>query len=106
MRRKWNKGYAKSIRNYWYFIVLIPRDTLHARIHHGIETIPVPEECIARKVYDRIRELDRFGWLRLDDSIEKRLQLLISLFEKDEPSTADAFRKQLCLVRGFEKTPL
>lgn len=104
-RRKWSKGYVKAIRNYWYFIVLVPKDTLHATIHHYIKEIPTPHECSAKIVYDTVRELDRKGILKLDDDIEDRLILLIDLFSRIEPSVSDAFRVQLEIIRNNKKAP-
>lgn len=104
-RHNWNKGYAKAIRNYWYFIVLIPKDTLHANIHHTIKNIPVPKDCSARAAYDTIRILERQGILGLKDSVEDRLQLLIKLFSETEPATADAFMVQMAIIRRNKKAP-
>lgn len=104
-RRQWNKGYVKSIRNYWYFIVLIPKNTLHAKIHQEIDSIPVPKECSAKRAYEAVRALDKHGAFNINDPIEDRLDLLAKLFDADDPRTADALRKQASIIHGFKKAP-
>lgn len=104
-RRDWNKGYAKGIRSHWYFIVKIPRKTLHARIHEGITCIPVPPGQICRRVFEKIMSLDSYGLLSEEDPLESRLEMLASMFDGLYDPTADAIREQSKIVRRFYNRP-
>lgn len=104
-RKKWSNGYAKAIRNYWYFMVLIPRRTLHANIHKELRSIPCPSGQSAAMAYDHIRLMDKYGALSLDDPIEKRLNLLIGVFDCIEQPTANALRRELEIIRKYEQKP-
>lgn len=104
-RRVWNVGYAKALRTHWYFMIRIPRKTLHAKIHHEMGEIPIPSGNAARQAYEQVINLERYGALHKDDPIEKRLGLLASLFDCIDQPTADAFRQQLRIVRQFNLSP-
>lgn len=49
--------------------------------------------------------LEKYGAIGPDDPIEKRLTVLIALFECIEQPTADALKEQLRLVHEFKKAP-
>lgn len=102
-RRGWNKGYAHALRHHWYFVTEIPRETLHARIHESVTNVPVPSGQSAKDAYEQVVMLESYGALHKEDPIEKRLGLLIALFDCCEPKTADAFKRQLETVRKFNK---
>ena len=104
-KHDWQKGYAKAIRTHWYFIMKIPRRTLHAKIHHEMMWIPPPKGQQAKAAYEQIIALESYGALRKDDPIEKRLQLLVALFDCAEQPTCDAFKRQLEIVRKFYSGP-
>ena len=82
-------------------MVLIPRQSLHSSIHHQLKSIPCPSGLGAKLAYDELRLLEKRGALSLDDSIEKRLKLLVALFECIEQPTAKAFLRQLEIVQNY-----
>ena len=104
-RNKWSQGYVYKLRDHPYCKILIPRETLHRHIHLEMIGIPVPSQDSAKIALDRIGCLAERGLISYDDSFEKRLQVLIVLFEGYEPETTDALIKQLNLVREYIKNP-
>ena len=104
-RKKWSRGYAHALRNYWYLRVEIPKDTLHAAIHHALAEVPIPRGLAAKEALEHLALLNSFGVLHKNDPIEKRLKLLIALFDCIAPATANAFRKQLKIVTKFNSSP-
>lgn len=104
-KRKWHSGYLLALRDYWYCKVLIPRDTLHKMIHCNVMDVPAPSGSSAKSALEQLRYLEKYGSITEFDSIERRLKLLAALFDCCEQPTADAFRKQLEIVREFRKAP-
>lgn len=104
-KRDYSKGWAKRIRDHWYCVVEIPRDTLHRRIHYEVSHIPVPRAVSIKSALEQLETLDRFGGISRSDSIEKRVMVLHALFDISEPQTANALKKQLEVVREFKKAP-
>lgn len=104
-RRLWNKGAVKTLRSYHYCIVDIPANTIHRKIHESIRAIPVPRQESAERVLWHLQYLEKFGGIKSNDSIEKRLKVLIALFECSEQPTADALKKQLSIVHELKKAP-
>lgn len=104
-RRRWDCGAVKALRSYHYCIIDIPANTLHREIHENINQIPPPSQENARRVLWHIQYLERFGGISERDPIEKRLKVLIALFDCSEQPTADALRKQLEIVNGLKKAP-
>lgn len=74
--------------------------TLHRMIHAGIQTIPLPDNELAGEVIKELRMLENMKLLHNTDSIEKRLMLLIALFDEDNLTT-NALKEQLKIVRKF-----
>lgn len=97
-RRMWNYGDVKALRSYPYCIVDIPANTLHREIHEELRSIPVPSQYGAERALQQLRYLEKFGGISEQDPIEKRLKVLITLFDCSEQETADALRKQLKVV--------
>lgn len=104
-RNKWQKGNLRRLRDYWYCKVSIPRDTLHKKIHLELPDIPVPKDSSAKSALEQLETLETFSAITEYDSIERRLELLASLFDCSDQETADAFREQLRVVHEFRKTP-
>lgn len=104
-RKAWSKGYRYALRTHRYCSVLIDKKNLHRNIHAKITHIPIPSECNAQCAFEQLDMLWKHGALHDEDSIEKRLALLIALFDCMEQPTADALRKQLEIVRSFYKKP-
>jgi len=104
-RNKWRKGYVRELRDYWYCRISIPRDTLHRFIHLNLPDIPAPQSSSAKEALEQLGYLEKYGSITEFDSIERRLELLAALFDCSDQATADAFRKQLEIVREFKKSP-
>jgi len=101
---KWGYGYLRELRDYWYCRISIPRDTLHRAIHCAVNDIPVPKNRSAKDALEQLRSLEKYGAITEFDSIERRLNLLIALFECSDQETADAFKEQLKVVCEYKKT--
>lgn len=93
-RRMYGDGLAKTLRQHWFTSVLIPTDTLHRAIHHEVAVVPVPPDGTIRKALEHLRLLEKAGAITTNDSIEKRLAILIVLFV-DHPATQKALKSQL-----------
>lgn len=102
-RRNWVGRYAKLIRGHPYFKVVIPRQTLHRYIHMSMDAIIPPSEIAAKAAYEQVKLLEQTGALKGTDPLEKRLRVLIALFDCIAQPTADGFREQLRIVRNFYK---
>lgn len=92
-----------ALRDYWYCRAEIPKSTLHRRIHSLIHTVPVPKIANAKSALNQLRTLERYEIIHEEDSFERRLEVLIALFDSVEQSTADALKKQLDIVHKFKK---
>lgn len=105
-RHDYNKGWAKTLRAHWYCTVEIPRDTLHKRLHRELERVPVPTACNIQSALFQLDLLKRAGAIHSYDNIERRLMVLMALFDCCEPKTYEALEKQYEIVRKFyKKTP-
>ena len=67
--------------------------------------VPVPKDYSAKQALEQLLMLEKANAIHDDDPIEKRLNLLASLFDCIEQPTADGFRKQLELVRYYKNPP-
>ena len=103
IRREWSRGKLNKLRLHPYCIINIHRNTLHRYLHTHLGCIPIPDEYIVDKVLKQLQYLEEYGGISLDDPIEKRLKVLIALFECVEQPTADALKEQLRLVYEFNK---
>lgn len=101
-KRHWNRGGLKILRDYDYCVMYIPRDTLHKQIHEWVFDVPAPAEHYAYEVIRQLQEMEQRGAISDKDPIEKRLKLLIALFDCIEQPTADALRKQLHIVYEYK----
>lgn len=104
-KKKWCRGYLKALRDHWYLKVTIPKQTLHAKIHHLIKGIPLPSGWAAKEAYKQIVNLEHYSAIHNYDTVEKRLELLISLFSCCSQPTADALTEELNIVRKFYNRP-
>lgn len=100
-KNKWTHGYVLKLRNYDYCKIYIPRDTLHRFIHSQIKEIPVPREMDAESALEQLNYLEEREAISSSDSLEKRLIVLIALFDCASQQTADALKRQLEIVRGY-----
>lgn len=104
-RRRWNYGSLKALRSHPYCNIEIPALTLHRTIHEQMRQIPPPSLESAKDALWHLWYLEKMGGISLDDNIEKRLSVLIALFDYTDQPTADGFKKQLQIVREFYKKP-
>lgn len=100
-KRDYSKGWAKRLRDHWYCRVDIPRDTLHKEIHNQVSYVPVPGACAIKDALFHLNLLERFGGIGPNDPIEKRLQVLMALFDCCEPATYNALKKQLDICNSL-----
>lgn len=103
IRREWNKGNLKRLRLHPYCIVYLRRETIHRYIHTHLAYIPTPMGSTINDVLFHLDYLQRYGGISDNDPIEKRLKVLIALFDCVEQPTADALKEQLRLVCEFNK---
>lgn len=104
-KRSWTGEYTYQLRTHPYCIVQLPETGLHQVIHRKLWEIPRPREENARLALEQIAMLENSNGIHRDDAIEKRLIVLIALFECIEQPTADAFKKQLAIVRQYQSNP-
>ena len=101
----WQGGLKGSLRLHWYCRVYIPRDTLHRQIHDEVRCVPVPKDISIKSALFQLEMLEKTGAIDDKDSIEKRLKVLIALFECSDDPTADALKQQLEIVQRFYNEP-
>ena len=101
IRSEWEKGRLDELRLHPYCVVRVDRDTLHRYIHTHLAYIPAPKERVVQEVLYHLRYLSQYGAISLNDSLEARLTVLISLFECISQPTAEALKEQLKIVREF-----
>lgn len=80
----------------------IPKDSLHRQIHEALAAVPTPKPANAREALQELRTLYHYGGISDHDDIEKRLKVLVALFDYIEQPTADALRKQLAIVQEYK----
>lgn len=102
-RHDYAKGWAKILRTHWYCSVEIPKNTLHKRLHLELERVPVPSACNIQSALVQLDLLEKFGAIHSYDDIERRLMVLMALFDCAEPKTHKALKKQDDIVRKFYK---
>lgn len=67
--------------------------------------IPPPSQDGAKNALWHLQYLEKYGGISPNDPIEKRLMVLIALFECSEQPTCDALKKQLSIVCEYKKGP-
>lgn len=107
IRKEWNKGKLDKLRLHPYCIIPLHSDTIHRYIHVHLACIPAPSGGVVDSVLMQLDFLERYGAIGQEDDIEKRLTVLIALFECIAQPTADALKEELRLVREFyhQKAP-
>ena len=78
---------------------------MHQKIHEWLTDVPAPSEENAQGAIEQLRFLRIYHVISDDDDFGKRLVVLISLFDCVEQPTADAFRKQLDIMRAVQAKP-
>lgn len=74
-------------------------------IHEQVADIPTPKDISAKDALGQLKMLMEYGAITEEDSIERRLMVLASLFDCCDQPTADALRKQLTVVNKFYAQP-
>lgn len=100
----YNKGWAKALRTHWYCTVEIPKDTLHKRIHRDVPMVPVPSTQVIQGALFQLQMLEKLGAIHPYDNIERRLYVLMALFECVCPDTHAALKKQYLTVCKFYRS--
>ena len=103
--KKWGFGDLAALRQFWYCKVSIPRETLHHYIHENIANIPTPKPENAKDALRQLQYLESYQAIHDTDGIERRLQVIIALFEGVEPRTVDALKRQLEVIHEFYQEP-
>ena len=104
IRKDWNKGDLNKLRLYPYCIAKVRRSTLHWHLHTRLAYIPAPKESYALPIISLLKMLEENGAISPKDTLEKRLAVLISIFEFVEQPTADALKEQLKIVHEFKSS--
>lgn len=105
-QKNWQQGDLRRLKDYWYCKVSIPRDTLHRYIHLNLKNVPAPQDLNAKNALEQLGMLEKYSVISEFDSIERRLDILASLFDCCDQDTADGFREQLRIICEYKKTPL
>lgn len=103
-RCNWNKGLAKLLRRHWYLKVEVPRMDLHSTIHGVVQEMPVPRAISIKNALSQLDALEKYGAIHPSDSIEKRLYILMSLFDCCEPKLYKALKRQYTVVCQYTHT--
>jgi len=71
-----------------------------------VRKVPIPSACNIQSALFQLNLLEKFGAIHRYDNIERRLMVLMALFDCCEPQTHEALKKQYDIVRKFyKKTP-
>ena len=101
-RKHWQQGYAKALRNHPYMGKQIPTAFLHRVIHAKIHDVPTPNGVDCRRAYERLIEWERQGLIDVEyDTLEKRIQFLIDVWEDTCPATVAILKWQQKIVHKF-----
>ena len=79
-RHSYSAGWAKRLRDYWYCKTTLPKDSTHRQIHSEIKFVPVPRAASIKSALTQLRTLEKYGAISHQDSVEKRLTVLSTLF--------------------------
>jgi hypothetical protein len=101
-RNSWNYGFAKKLRNMPYLIAEVERETVHQTIHACVPYVPVPSGQACSMAIVKLHELYADNVIGDNDSLSKRLSVLINIFSELDPDVAYAFEEQLKVVCKFE----
>lgn len=104
-RKQWQRGNLRLLKDFWYCKICIKRDTLHRYIHENISNITPPKDTSAKYALEQLELLEKYEAISEYDSIERRLNILASLFDSCDQATADDFRTQLRIICEFKKPP-
>lgn len=100
-RRHYNCGWSKRLREHPYLRLLVPRETLHRKIHEYVGDIPCPPEADCKLAYMSIEAGLISGRLQPDDSLTKRIIELLEIWKDTDTRTYSALERQLEVVVSF-----
>ena len=103
IRKEWNQGDLDKLRLYHYCVIKVRRNSLHRHLHTHLAYIPAPKDYPAQDAINLLKELEEAKAIGPKDTLEKRLGILIALFDHVEQPTADALREQLRIVHEFKR---
>ena len=104
-KRHWKSGWAKCLREHEYCGARIPKNTLHRFIHEGVHDVPVADGKSCRIAVEAINDWLEHGLIGIDDPIDQKLETLIKIFNVNEPKTAKVLKKQLEIIRNYQRPP-
>lgn len=104
-RKGWSKKYSRKFRTDKYCIVSIPRDSMHAYIHQHLVEIPPPTEDGARNAIKQLQLLKSIRLAQSCDTIETRLEIIATVFDRSDPETAEALREQKRIINELKNNP-
>ena len=105
-RKDYQVGWKKRLRDHWYCRVEIPMNTLHHKLHQEIPQVPTPNVQNIKDALFQLNMLEKYNAIHPYDTIEKRLIVLMALFECCEPETYAALKAQYEIVRKhFSRSP-
>ena len=104
-RNSWGKGSHYILRTNRYCIAAINKKNLHQNIHKTIPIVPLPSKESVEIVLEQLELLRKYGGIKDGDNAEKRLTVLIALFDFLEPQTTEALEQQLRVVSEFYQKP-
>lgn len=99
-RVNWSRGALTMLRQYHYCKVYIPRD-LHDMIHERVRNITPPRLVNAIDALKQLNNLEMYDSINELDDFEKRLKVLILLFDCVEPETTECLKRQLEIVHEY-----
>lgn len=100
-RKIWSKGKLDKLRLHPYCVIPLYRNSIHRYLHIHQAYIPAPSGRVVDDIIEQLGHLQEYGGISQNDPLEKRLIVLISLFECIAQPTADALKEQLRIVREF-----
>nr|DAF84828.1 MAG TPA: hypothetical protein [Siphoviridae sp. ct1SN28] len=103
--RHWKMPWERKLRSHEYCKVKIPRDTLHHIIHDYLVEVPAPGDEACKTAYEAIENWLEAGYIHLNDSFDKRLEILKKCFSANNPATAEALETQRQIVLAFYAKP-
>jgi hypothetical protein len=99
-RTNWSRGALCILRQYNYCKVYIPRD-LHEKIHEAVGNITPPSITNAIQALKMIKNLEMYDSIGEFDDLEKRIKVLIFVFDSVEPKTVECLKRQLEIVHDY-----
>lgn len=92
--------WAAKLRQCQWCIVVIDFE-LHAYVTLNSPPVPIPPDGVIENVLYMLGRLVKHGSLSRETGFERRLEILIYLFEGAAPATAKALRAQLDVVHEY-----